>query len=193
MISQAWISMWENREKERIERENLHLAAKLITTKSDLNRDKFSNDFKKSRRYKSLRRRGNFKSQTPKRSKFPPVKRKLIIREEEIKSDEEPILTRDNSQEKGEENKEKLNSEDKDVEGSKYELKKEIKKIKHIRKINPKKKVKVWTTNNTPTRLSPNNSFEPKNKYTYKIYKQEDDKKKKIKTKKIKNSRETPV
>ncbi|CAI2372860.1 unnamed protein product [Moneuplotes crassus] len=74
-------------EKQRIDKENLKLAAKLLSTKSRLNKNKLLDDYKKNLKYKKLRSRKYFRSETPKKDKLPPVKRRLIIREENFDID----------------------------------------------------------------------------------------------------------
>jgi hypothetical protein len=66
------------REKERIERENLKFAEKLITTESNLNKHKFLSEYKQIQTYKKMIGRSNRKDKVSKKIRFPPVKRNLI-------------------------------------------------------------------------------------------------------------------
>ena len=66
-------------EKQRIEKENLKLAAKLITEQSDLKKNKLLSDYKKIEEYKKRLRRVRRNSASPKKIKLPNVNKRGII------------------------------------------------------------------------------------------------------------------
>lgn len=66
-------------EKERIERDNLKLAAKLVTEESDLKKSKLLHDYKKIQEYKKRLRRVRRNSATDKKTKLPSVSKRSII------------------------------------------------------------------------------------------------------------------
>ena len=86
-------------EKERIEKDNLKLAAKLVSEHSELSKSKLNHDYQRIVEYKKRLRRVQRKSATPKKTKLPPLNKRESIAHElnaEVREEEERMLEETN-------------------------------------------------------------------------------------------------